>query len=181
MQDLLAQYLFHWTPERAIWLGENTLSWDARCAGIYAGVGSALLFHLLVCRVQFKLPSRPVMVTAAVLVLPMFIDVFTIHFHLRPAINGLRHLTGVLFGISFCSLLYPAVGQMVASPEAANAGGLTLRKFLVLAVLGSLFSFFTQWDRLFSYYLLESLSWAGFVGLVALVGTGLAGTMLKKS
>jgi uncharacterized membrane protein len=181
MEELLAQYLFHWTPERAIWLGGKTLTWDARCAGIYAGFCTTLLFHLLFRRNNSKLPSWSVLAAVAVLILPMFIDVISIHFQLRPPINALRHLTGLFFGISFCSVLYPAVRQMVGSRIPSGDGGLVLRHLLLIVVSGSLFSAFTQWDRLFSYYLLESLSWGGCIGLAVLVVSGLVGSVVKRS
>ncbi|MCE1225565.1 MAG: DUF2085 domain-containing protein [Geobacteraceae bacterium] len=178
MRALLDQYLFHWTPERAIWLGGNTLTWDARCAGIYAGVCITLLFHLLLLRNNSKLPSRSVLTAVAVLVLPMFVDVISIHFQMRQPINSLRHLTGLLFGISFCSVLYPAVRQLlgVSYPVA----GLSIRLLLLLACIGVLTSSLTLWDRLFSYYLLESLSWGGFVGLATLIASGLVGSMARR-
>jgi uncharacterized membrane protein len=179
MKELLAQYLFHWTPERAIWLGGKTLTWDARCAGIYAGFCTALLFHLLFWRNNSKLPSRSALAAAAVLILPMFVDVISIHFQLRPPINALRHLTGLLFGVSFCSVLYPAVRQLLGTDH-TSGDRLTLRWMLVQVLAGVGLSLFTQWDRLFSYYLLESLSWVGFVGLAVLVTAGFVGSIIKR-
>jgi len=178
MREFLGQYLFHWTPERAIWLGGKTLTWDARCAGIYAGICIALLFHLLLLRNNAKLPPRSVLTAAAVLVLPMFIDVISIHFQVRQPVNSLRHLTGLLFGVSFCSVLYPAVRQLlgVSYPVA----GLRIRLLLLLAGVGALISSLTLWDRLFSYYLLEFLSWGGFVGLATLIASGLFAGLSKR-
>lgn len=179
MRELLAQYIFHWTPERAIWLGGKTLTWDARCAGIYAGICIALLFHLMLLRNNSKLPPRSVLTAAAVLVLPMFVDVVTIHFQLRQPSNSVRHLTGLLFGVSFCSVLYPAVRQLLGA--SCPVTGLRIRLLLLLASVGALTSSLTLWDRLFSYYLLEFLSWGGFVGLAALIASGLFAGLAKRS
>lgn len=179
MRNLLDQYLFHWTPERAIWLGGKTLTWDARCAGIYAGICIALLFHLLLLRNNAKLPPRSVLTAAAVLVLPMFVDVISIHFQVRQPINSIRHLTGLLFGISFCSVLYPAVRQLLGAVSFPVAR-LSIQLLLLLASIGVLTSSLTQWDRLFSYYLLEFLSWGGFVGLATLIASGLFAGLIKR-
>jgi len=76
--ELLARYLLHWTPERAIWLGGQTLSWDARCAGIYAGFGIALLVqliwhcHVKSCRRGHLWPRRQLFVCHSSLTLPPF-------------------------------------------------------------------------------------------------------------
>lgn len=171
MHELLARYLFHWTPERAIWLGGQTLSWDARCAGIYAGFGVALLSQLACCRRRSTLPSWSLLALAAAFSLPMFLDVATTSYNLRPAQNGIKYLTGVWFGGSFCMVLYPTVAQFFgARPQAAP---LSSKLFLQNIILGSTVSCLTLWNHLMSFYLLESLSWFGFIGLAFLMLAGL--------
>lgn len=173
MRELLAHYLFHWTPDRAIWLGGQTLSWDARCAGIYAGFGIALSYHLLFRRLHAQLPSRSLMTTAAVVSLPMFIDVTVIHFELHAPSNLLRHLTGLWFGLAFCCLLYPAILQVAGFGAASAASGSAdRRRLLLLAAIGSAASALSLVDRLPVYYLLEGLAWLGLGGLTSLIGIG---------
>lgn len=171
MPEILERYFFHWTPERAIWLGGIPLSWDGRCAGIYAGFAIALLFQSLFCRGEKRLPPLALVATAAVLSLPMFIDVLTIHFQLRTPANSIRHLTGTLFGISFCCLLYPAARQL------ATRSGKSLPsswpQILLIYVAGTGFSALTLWNNAISYYLLESLSWVGFTGMAITISAGL--------
>lgn len=171
MHELLARYLFHWTPERAIWLGGQTLSWDARCAGIYAGFGVALLFQLVCCRRRSMLPSWPLLALAAAFSLPMFLDVATTSYHLRPAQNNIKHLTGVWFGISFCTVLFPAVMQLLKSTQTDTKPG--LKQFFITLTAGTSFSSLTLWHHPISFYLLESLSWLGFTGLALLIFAGL--------
>lgn len=173
MRELLAQYLFHWTPDRAIWLGGQTLSWDARCAGIYAGFGIALIYHLLFRRLHAQLPSRSLLTTAAVVSLPMFIDVTGIQFELHAPSNLIRHLTGLWFGVAFCCLLYPAIQQIagLGRPSAAAASS-DRRRLLLLTAAGSAASALTTVDRLPFYYLLEGLAWFGLGGLASLIGIG---------
>ncbi len=171
MHDFLLKYLYHWTPERAIWLGGETLTWDARCAGIYTGFAVALLFFLIISRNQSRLPLLPVLVTAVVFIVPMFIDLLTINLHLRVANNSIRHLTGVFFGISFCSFLYPAVRQLF--PVIIASAVITVPRILFLYLIGTLVSSLTLLDTLLSYYLLEISDWIGFFGLAFLILTGL--------
>ncbi len=171
MHDFLLKYLYHWTPERAIWLGGETLTWDARCAGIYTGFAVALLFFLVIFKNQSRLPSVPVFITAAILIIPMFIDLLTINLHLRVADNSIRHLTGVFFGISFCSFLYPAVRQLF--PLLRSSGRITVPWILLIYLTGASVSSLTLLDTLFSYYLLETSDWIGFSGLALLILTGL--------
>ncbi len=179
MHDFLLKYLYHWTPERAIWLGGETLTWDARCAGIYAGFAVALFFSLIISRNQSGLPPLPVLVTAVVLTLPMFIDLLTINLHFRVANNSIRHLTGLFLGISFCSFLYPAVRQLF--PVTKTSVVITIPLFLLLYLIGATVSSLTLLDSLFSYYLLETLDWIGFSGLAILILTGLYRGIMAES
>ncbi|MDD2500003.1 MAG: hypothetical protein PHN92_04190 [Geobacter sp.] len=57
---------------------------------------------------------------------------------------------------------------------------LRIRLLLLLAGIGALISSLTLWDRLFSYYLLEFLSWGGFVGLATLIACGLFAGLAKR-
>lgn len=170
MQEFLARYLFHWSPERAIWLGGHTLSWDARCAGIYAGFGITLVFFLLDQR-HSKAPLRTTMTAAALLSLPMLLDVATVHYQIRLPHNSLRHLTGLLFGIAFCCLLFPAVRHLATGsilPEQSH-----FKTLVITIVLGSAISSLTHLNHPASFYLLETLSWLGFSGLSLLISSGL--------
>ncbi len=171
MQELLARYLLHWTPERAIWLGGQTLSWDARCAGIYAGFGIALLVQLIWhCHVK-KLPPWSLMATTAAFCLPLFIDVATVRYGLRPPVNTIKHLTGVWFGSAFCCLLYPAVSHLTTSNR--HSAPFSLRSLAILMAVATAISSLANWDRPLSYYLLESLAWFGFSGLAILAASGI--------
>lgn len=178
MEALLARYLLHWTPDRAIWLGGQTLSWDARCAGIYVGFGLALLFHLLRYRQIQKLPPRPVLSAAAVLLLPFVVDVVTTRYGLRPPVNAIKHLTGAWFGAVSCCLLYPAVRQLAHRDN--HSPPLTLHSLMLLATATTATSALTQWDHRISYYLLESLAWLGFGGLGLLIAGGLLFSLRKQ-
>lgn len=176
--ETLARYLFHWTPERAIWLGGQTLSWDARCAGIYAGFGITLLLHLLLYRQVQKQPPRSVLVAAAVLVLPFIFDVITTRYGLRPPVNAIKHLTGAWFGCVFCCLLYPTVRRLMHADREAPSP--TLRSLALMAAASAALSGLTQWDHRMAYYLLESLAWLGFGGLGLLMMCGLVLSLRKQ-
>src|SRR6185503_1255622 len=93
---ILDAVLLHWTPEKAIWIGDLTLPWDARCAGIYIGFGVGTLFHLIVEARANRLPPLPALLFFAGLLAPLFIDVGTAQLGLRSASNDWRLLTGAL-------------------------------------------------------------------------------------
>lgn len=169
--ETLARYLFHWTPERAIWLGGHTLSWDARCAGMYAGFGCALLFQLCFHRHPKTVPPRPVMAAAVLFLLPLFADVASIHYGMRIPLNGIKHLTGVWFGCAGGCLLYPAVAHLTISRN--QSAPLSMPSLAMLTAAATALSTLTRWDQPASYYLLESLSWIGFIGLLLLIAKGI--------
>jgi len=171
VQELLAHYLFHWTSEKAIWLGGHTLSWDARCAGIYAGFGCALLLQFFWYQRRITLPPWPILAMAAGFSLPMFIDVGTVAYGLRLASNPIKYLTGAWFGISFCCILFPAVAQF--NRQRKPRLQLNFVRFSLILAIGSAVSYLTHWNHPIAFYLLEALAWLGFSGLVLLLLAGL--------
>lgn len=108
MSDILNTFIFHWEPSKAVWIGWHTLSWDARCSGIYIGFGAGVLYQIVVSRKRAGLSGAGHLALNAALMLPLFIDVFTVRYELRLPSNDIRYATGLLFGEAFSAYLYPA-------------------------------------------------------------------------
>jgi uncharacterized membrane protein len=173
LYEFLNTYIFHWAPSKAIWIGGHTLSWDARCAGIYAGFGIGLLYHFFSDKKAKNLPPLPILVAATLLFPPLFIDVFTIKYALRVASNDIRYLTGLLFGSAFSIYLYPSFVMLSISrghdrPAISSLYKLAaLLSFIIAAFL------LKAWDTVFAYVILEALSFWGFLSLFAILMFGI--------
>lgn len=172
MSDFLNIYIFHWTPAKAIWIGGHTLSWDARCAGIWIGFGITILFHLLAGRKAKYLPARPVLILCSLLFLPLFIDVFTLHYGYRMPVNDIRLLTGLSFGTAFGVFLYPTFIKLAYSKALARPTLNSLSKLILLftLVLGAFF--LKSIDHVVIFFILESFAVWGFLSLFVMISAG---------
>lgn len=108
IRELLTFWIFHWCPEKAICIGDHTLLWDARCAGIYAGFGAAVAWALLRSRVGSRLPATRLLLAVTALFLPFALDVLTLSLKMRAPSNEIRFLTGILFGAAFTCYVFPS-------------------------------------------------------------------------
>lgn len=168
----LNKYIFHWVPEKAIWIGGHTLSWDARCSGIYIGFGIGALYHLLISKKKAGFPSFAVAVLKAVFLLPLFVDVFTITSGFRIPSNEIRYITGLLFGEAFSWIVFPAFAILAHATTAHDAernssgdmrGAISI---LIVIVMAFILKF---WDSVISYIILEALSVFGFLSLFTIL------------
>ena len=179
MSEVLNTLLFHWVPSKALYIGGRSLSWDARCAGIYAGFASALLVHLLVARKAGTLPAPPLLLVGGFSFLPMFVDLYTLDRGIRAASNDVKYLTGALFGSSLCLFLYPAF--TVALRRVAGRGpGIDSAWKLSLIHLGVAAAVLTRLaDTLPAFFLLEGMAWLGMSALGLIVAAGMVGGLAR--
>ncbi|MDP2279840.1 MAG: DUF2085 domain-containing protein [Nitrospirota bacterium] len=165
MSEFLNTYIFHWLPSRAIWIAGHTLSWDARCAGIYIGFGIGVLYHLVTDRKAKNLPPLPILITSTFLFFPLFIDVFAISYGFREPSNDIRYLTGLLFGMAFSVYLFPPF-IMLSHDRAHDHPAINSFSIFTLLLIFIAGAFFLKaWNTTLSYVILESLSFAGFASL----------------
>ena len=121
LTELLNTYFLHWSPEKALWIGAHTLSWDARCAGIHIGFGIGVLCHLLLDRRASRLPRLSILALAGLLFIPLFLDVFTVELGLRAPSNDWRFLTGLMFGEALSVFLFPAFVMLTVAKRRERA------------------------------------------------------------
>lgn len=171
--EFLDTGLFHWTPEKAVWVSGHTLSWDSRCAGIYIGIGIGVLYHLLFGRKAKHLPPLTILLTVSLLFIPLFLDVMTITYGIRPPSNDIRFLTGLLFGQALNAYLYPAfVTLTVASVCERSAIDRWYKMIGLLAVTaGAYYARYLQHPA--TYYILEALAVFGCLSLFSIIILGL--------
>jgi uncharacterized membrane protein len=170
--ELLDLIFFHWTPDRAIWLGDRTLSWDARCSGIHAGFGIGVLFHALLDRRASHLPPWPLLGTVAVLFVPLFVDVLTIAHGLRPPSNEVRFLTGVLFGQALGALVYPAFIRLSTHEIRKQATLSSASRLATYVGLGMAATAALRIDSAWTYASLQLLGILGNMSLILMIAYG---------
>ena len=165
--------MFHWVPEKAIYIGGHFLFWDARCAGIYVGFGLGLVWMFLVGKKSKNLPPRPILLVNTFLFIPILIDLLTIWVGLREASNDIRYLTGILFGGAFSVYLYPAFITLVFShgQNRASINSFTRYTIFLFVVIGGFFV--KEIDNIVIFVVLSGLSFIGFSGLIVMLSVGL--------
>ncbi len=171
--ELLNHYLLHWMPEKAIWIGGHTLSWDARCAVIYIGFGAGVLCQLAVWRTGGRLPFFRVVLLAALFMLPLFGDVLAIAAQFKAPSNDVRYATGLLWGAAFSIYLLPAFLVLARPPGHAPTEAVPWKLVapLVAACAGAWF--LKRWDHLVAYGILETLGIFGCFSLAGILAIGL--------
>lgn len=170
-------YLFHWMPSKAIWIGGQTLSWDARCAGIYLGFGLGVLYQLAAGRVAWRMPPARFLAVTAFLMLPLFVDVFAIHAGLKTPSNDVRLLTGLLWGEAFSLFLFPAFINLRDPQRREENWLVSLKISAPLPAIGAGAFVLKGWDHLIAYGILESLCVFGFLSLLVILSTGMVKTV----
>ncbi len=175
--EFLDRYLFHWMPSKAIWIGGQTLSWDARCAGIYLGFALGVLYQLSAGRVAWRMPSARFLAVTVFLMLPLFADVFAIHTGLKAPSNDTRLLTGLLWGEAFSLSLLPAVMNLFHPLGREENWLVSLKLFAPLPAIGIAAFVLKAWDNTIAYGILETLCIVGFLSLLVILSAGLVKTV----
>ena len=160
-------------PEKAIWIGGQTLSWDARCSGIYIGFGIGILYHLAFGNKAKNLPPPAILLTISLFFVPLFLDVVTIIYGIRQPSNDLRFLTGLFFGQTLSVYLYPAFITLAVATGVERSAIDSWYKFVGLVVITSGASGIKYLQQLAAYYILETLAVFGFLSLFTIIIWGL--------
>jgi uncharacterized membrane protein len=170
--EFLNIYLFHWMPEKAIWIAGHTLSWDARCSGIYIGFGIGILYHLLFGKKAKNLPPLAILLTISLFFIPLFLDVVTVKYGIRQPSNDLRFLTGLLFGQALSVYLYPAFITLAVATRCERSAINSWYKFVDLIVITSGALGIKYLQHLAAYYILEILAVFGCLSLFTIIVWG---------
>lgn len=173
MSEFLNTYLFHWMPEKAIWIGGYTLSWDARCSGIYVGFGIGILYHLLLSKHAKNLPSLTILLITSLLFIPLFLDVVTVKYGIRHPSNDWRFLTGLLFGQALSVYLYPAFITLTVAAWCERAAIDSWYKFVGLLIITSGAFWVKYLQHIAVYYILEILAIFGCLSLFTVIILGI--------
>jgi uncharacterized membrane protein len=176
-------WFFHWVPAKAIWIGGHTLSWDARCAGIYAGFGAGVLCRFAISHGRGRKPSAPLLALGVLFMLPLFADVLSLFLGYRLPSNDVRFLTGLLFGGGLSACLVSALAFLLRPGAAADWAPGTGSFFALIAGASAAVFLLKDWDSIAAYGLIEALCLFGCLSLAAILAVGTfraAGFILEK-
>lgn len=172
LSNFLNVYVFHWTPSRAIWIGGYSLSWDARCSGIYIGFGASAIYQLIANKNAKDLPSLPLLISFTLFFFPLMIDVMAIKFGFKQPSNDIRYLTGLLFGMAFSVYLFPVFTSLFLHRRTCKNDSASVNSFkgfgVLLVFIGAIF-FLKRYDHIATYFFLETLAFWGFISLFGLL------------
>ena len=181
MSEFLNIYIFHWEPSKAIWIGGHTLSWDARCSGIYIGFGVGVLYQVAINRKAYKAPSPELLLVNALLLLPLFLDVFTVRYGLRVPANDMRYGTGLVFGEAFSVFLYTAFITIVSAKTDSSISPYSLKRFALPLVFIVCVFFLKQWNNALAFVSLEFTGIVGFLSLLGMLVIGMLKALMNVS
>lgn len=173
MTNFLNIYIFHWVPEKAIYISGQSLPWDARCAGIYTGFGIGLIYLLLTGRKDRNLPRLSILIINTFMFIPIFIDLLTIWISMREPSNDIRYLTGILFGGALSIYLYPAFISLAFSDNQNSTSINSFTKYGIFLFLSTTAFFVKVIDSIVVFIILTSLSVLGFGGLIVILSIGI--------
>jgi uncharacterized membrane protein len=100
-KNLKTIYICHRRPERSFKIRNYYFPVCARCTGIYLGIFSFFIFDYF-----FNFQYDTILIlAAAIMILPTFLDGLTQFFNFRESNNTLRCITGLMAGIGIGILI----------------------------------------------------------------------------
>lgn len=164
-KELFQIYFFHWLPEKAIYIGGHSLPWDARCSGLYVGMGFGLLWSLVTAKKSCRLPRFSILSILLILFLPMCLDITTLYLSYRLPSNDIRYLTGIFFGSSFCMVLFPIFNSLFVN-ERYDTSNIASHKRLAVYIVALICLYnVKKFDTYLSYIFLTLIASIGFLGV----------------
>ena len=164
-------------------MGGHTLTWDARCAGIYAGFGAGVLCQLAIGRKGLRKPSALLLTAGLLFMLPLFLDVLSLFLGYRLPSNDVRFLTGLLFGGGLSACLVSTLAFLLRPGDAAGGAPGAGSLFAPIAAASTAAFFLKDWDSVIAYGMLETLCVFGCLTLAGILAVGTfkaAGFILGK-
>lgn len=141
--------------------------WDARCAGIYTGIGTCVVWAAWHDRLRGRIPAMPLLGAVSALLFPLIIDVVSLRMAIRPPSNEIRFLTGILFGAGFGCWYLPSVLTVVAPGHLIHSRLLSSFGEYGFLVLTLACVYAAKWlNHVLAYVMLNALSIVGFVALI---------------
>jgi uncharacterized membrane protein len=120
--DAIGYAVCHRISSHSFYLGNRPFSLCARCSGQYLGFLIGFIIQLAVGKDMAGFPKRNILIILAVPVLVYLVDGLNSVLHLYPGLdhlsiyeplNQLRLFTGLFFGLSLSTVVYPLSAQSI--------------------------------------------------------------------
>ena len=176
--DAIGYAICHRIDMRSFHLGDRTLPLCSRCSGTYLGVILSLLYFTTFKRKASFFPPRKILLILGLFILIYAVDGLNSYFSLisnslriyEPN-NIFRITTGMLFGISLTSVVYPSFNQSLWH-ETDNIPPLqTIKQLGILVFLGIILVLLVVSENVFILYLVALITSLGVLILLTMIYT----------
>jgi uncharacterized membrane protein len=185
--DAIGYSVCHRIDVRSFHLGIRTLPMCARCSGTYLGVVLTLSYFISVNGRAALYPRKPQLIALAFFVFIYAFDGINSYLtlipnapHLYEPHNYLRLATGMFFGISLVSIVYPAFNQSTWKNHRAEPVLESFRSLAILSFLGTCLILAVISENPIILYPLAIISSFGVLILLTLVYTMVVLIITKK-
>ena len=185
--DAIGYAVCHRIDLRSFHLGARTLPLCARCSGTYLGVVLAISYFIIFRKRAALFPGKPILVALGLLTFIYAFDGINSYLslipnapHLYEPNNYLRLSTGMFFGISLASIVYPGFNQSVWLHDRAEPALKSLRDLAFLILLGGCIILAVISENPLVLYPLAIISSVGVLILLTMVYTMVILIVTKK-
>lgn len=162
-------YVFHWVPQKAIYINGKALLWDARCCGIYSGYAFGIIWHIITAKQCNSLPSHRIVLISLLLCSSMFLDIGLNYLALKNPSNFIRFITGIAFGNFLSIFLYPIlINSFSRAPQYHTAFNSIYHYLSHIAICASL-SLLIRLDYFAVFAFYQFITLFGFIALAGML------------
>jgi uncharacterized membrane protein len=176
--DAIGYAVCHRIDARSFHLGIRTLPMCSRCSGTFMGVLIALSYFITVKKKAAIFPSKPILLGLGFFAFTYAVDGINSYLALIPHApylyephNYLRLSTGMFFGISLMSIVYPALNQSLWLRSQSVPVLSSYRELAILSLLAALFILGVISENPLILYPIAILSTLGVLILLTMVYT----------
>jgi uncharacterized membrane protein len=176
--DAIGYAVCHRIDARSFHLGERTLPLCSRCSGTYLGVVLTLSFFRVFKRKASLFPPKRILFILGLFCVIYAVDGVNSYLHLIPNAphlyepnNMLRLTTGMFFGISLASIVYPGFNQSIWFKPDVKPSLQSMKELGILVILAGLMIVLVLIENPLFLYPAALISSAGVLILLTMVYT----------
>ncbi len=176
--DAIGYAVCHRIDVRSFHLGDRTLPLCSRCSGTYLGVVLTLSYFMIFKRGASIFPPKRLLMVLGLFFVMYAVDGLNSYLSLLPNLphlyepsNFLRLTTGMFFGISLASIVYPGFNQSVWLQPSEKPALHSMKELGSLVILGGLIIFAVFIENPLILYPAALISTAGVLILLTMVYT----------
>jgi len=176
--DAIGYAICHRIDVRSLHLGDRTLPLCCRCSGTYLGVILSLIYFTVFKRKASLFPPRRLLLILGLFIVIYAVDGLNSYLsmipkspHIYEPNNILRIMTGMFFGISLTSIVYPSFNQSLWYEPDSKPSLQTAKELGMLVVLGIMLVLMVVSENVLFLYLAALISSLGVLILLTMIYT----------